>query len=65
MEANDVYKIAKALPENEFIKLFELLKGNIKCNLPQKRKRKPLPDFTIEDGIEYLINNHFNTIRIP
>ncbi|MBQ0768009.1 hypothetical protein [Bizionia paragorgiae] len=63
MNANDVYNIAKALPPEELMKLYKMIKGDIKVvkpTLKTKSKRKPLPDFTLEDSVKYLIENHFN-----
>jgi hypothetical protein len=59
MVANDVYTIAKALPKEEQIKLYDLLKGDINSTKIKFNKRKKLPDFTMEDGLRYLLENHF------
>ncbi|GLB47694.1 hypothetical protein [Neptunitalea lumnitzerae] len=62
MNANDVYNIATALPDDELKKLYDMIHVKIqpkKQSIPFKRKRKSLPEFTIEDGIRYLIENHF------
>ncbi|GAL80004.1 hypothetical protein JCM19274_2676 [Algibacter lectus] len=37
----------------------------IKIQPKKSIKRKPLPNFTEEDGIRYLLDNHFNKIRTP
>ena len=65
MNANDVYNIANALPKEELQRLCHMLEISIKPKKSIKRKKKPLPDFTVEDGIKYLINNHFNKVRNP
>jgi hypothetical protein len=58
MVANDVYTIAKALPKEEYMRLFDIIKSDL--NQPQiklKNKTK-LPDFTMEDGLRFLLKNH-------
>ncbi|WP_417558800.1 hypothetical protein [Mesoflavibacter zeaxanthinifaciens] len=68
MNANDVYNIAKALPKEELYRLYDMLKGNIKADktkLSSKQVKNQMPDFTLEDSIKYLIENHFNKKRIP
>ncbi|WMI64086.1 hypothetical protein RBH94_08380 [Aestuariibaculum sp. YM273] len=65
MNANDVYNIAQALPKEELVKLCDMLGVSIKPKKPLKPKKRPLPDFTVEDGIRYLLANHFNKIRTP
>jgi hypothetical protein len=58
MIAADVYTIAKALPKEEFIKLSNMLRSDInKSNLKLKMKNV-LPEFTREDGLRYLLENH-------
>ncbi|KOY52242.1 hypothetical protein [Polaribacter dokdonensis] len=55
MLASDVYVIAKALQEEEFTKLFHMLKSEMnKKNINIKDK---LPDFADNDAIRYLIEN--------
>ncbi|AEH01404.1 hypothetical protein [Lacinutrix sp. 5H-3-7-4] len=66
MQATDVYNIAKALPKKELNKLYKLLGSlpEIKESSPiTKSKRKKVPDFTVDDAIEFLIENHFNKIK--
>lgn len=66
MTANDVYNIAKALPEEELHRLCNMLEVKMQPKKTiVKRKQKSLPDFTIEDGIKLLIKNHFSKIRTP
>ncbi|HIC32093.1 MAG TPA: hypothetical protein EYO76_09265 [Flavobacteriaceae bacterium] len=63
MQATDVYNIAKALSKEELKKLYNLLGSlpDIKKHTPKLTKaRKKLPDFTIDDAIKFLIENHFN-----
>ena len=57
MIASDVYKIAKALSLKEQERLYYMLGQDIPDKIPIKKKRKKLPDFTVEDGIRYLIDN--------
>lgn len=58
MLASDVYTIAKALPEEEFIKLSDMLRKDTikKGKLP--KKKNSLPDFTPKDALRYLLENH-------
>jgi hypothetical protein len=63
MNANDVYNIAKALPEEELLRLYYMLDISVKPKKRLNKKRKTLPKFTVNDGIRYLINNHFNKIK--
>ncbi|NRD19511.1 hypothetical protein HNV08_05590 [Winogradskyella eckloniae] len=65
MNAKDVYNIATALSNEELFKLCDMLELKMQPKTPAKRKKKPMPDFTVEDGIAYLINNHFNKVRKP
>lgn len=63
MQATDVYNIAKALSDKELKKLYKML-----GNLPEVKEstslitktRKKLPDFTVDDAIKFIIQNHFN-----
>lgn len=59
MNASDVYNVAKALPKVELNKLYAMLKEDVKPQNHFKRtqKQKKLPDFTVDDGIRYLIKN--------
>lgn len=56
MIASDVYTIAKALSKEEFIKLSDMLRKDVNKN-KVKPKRNNLPDFTMEDGLRYLLKN--------
>jgi hypothetical protein len=58
MLATDVYNIAKYLHKDELIKLnFMINRDLVKSKLTNKIK-KPLPNFTFEDGLRYLLENH-------
>jgi hypothetical protein len=58
MSATDVYNIAKHLSKDELIKLnFMIDRDLVKSKLTNKIK-KPLPNFTTEDGLRYLLENH-------
>ena len=65
MTANDVYNIATALPEKELQRLLSMLevKKQPEKVIVKKKKQKPLPDFTVEDGIRLLLKTHFSKIR--
>lgn len=63
MNAIDVYNVANALPKEELIKLYDMLKIEIQPSKTINKKKKLLPEFTVNDGIRYLIKNHFNKIR--
>lgn len=58
MVASDIYTIAKALPKEEFIKLSDMLRSDIKKSEIKLKKKYELPDFTKEDGLRYLLENH-------
>lgn len=63
MQAIDVYNIAKALSKEELKKLYNLLGSlpEVKEGNPKLTKeRKKLPDFTVDDAIKFLLENHFN-----
>ncbi len=63
MDANDVYNIAKALPQEELIRLCNMLDISVRSKTKIKKKRKALPEFTVNDGIRYLLKHHFNKIK--
>ncbi|QRM89322.1 hypothetical protein FG167_08770 [Lacinutrix sp. WUR7] len=66
MTANDVYNVAKALSSEELTKLCNMLNSNVKNKKEvnkQTRKRIILPEFTKDDAIKYLIENHFSKKR--
>ena len=56
MTASDVYNVAKALPVQEQEQLYNMLKNDVKEKYKLKKKRKTLPEFTVEDGIQYLMD---------
>ncbi|PCJ98702.1 MAG: hypothetical protein COA50_00200 [Flavobacteriaceae bacterium] len=58
MKAFDVYTIAKALSQRELERLYDMIKKDIPDKVIIKKNRKRLPDFSVEDGIKYLIDNH-------
>lgn len=58
MVASDVYTIAKALPDTEIVKLFHMLKKDAQPKNAIKKPRKKLPDFTVEDALVFLLENH-------
>jgi hypothetical protein len=58
MKASDVYTIAKALPQEEIAKLYDMLKKEVNNDLKIKKSRKKLPDFTVEDALRYLLEHH-------
>mgnify|MGYP001076511028 CR=1 FL=1 len=61
MVASDVYNIAKALPKEEFTKLYNMLRTDInKNNIKLKNK---LPEFTKEDALRYFLENHIKKNR--
>lgn len=56
MDASNVYIIAKALPQDELTKLFNMLKEDI-VEVPKiKKGRRKLPDFTVNDAFNNLLN---------
>ncbi|MDX6746989.1 hypothetical protein SHK09_09320 [Polaribacter sp. PL03] len=58
MVASDIYKIAKALSKEEFIKLSDMLRSDVNKSALKLKKNSVLPDFTKEDGLRYLLENH-------
>ncbi|TLF47117.1 hypothetical protein [Maribacter aurantiacus] len=58
MVASDVYKIAKLLPKKEIIALFHMLKKDAQPENIIKKPRKKLPDFSVEDALVFLLENH-------
>jgi hypothetical protein len=65
MDARDVHNIAKALSQEEFVKLFALLKIDVQPKANFIKKKIKLPDFTINDGIRYLIDNQLSKTLKP
>lgn len=58
MKAPDVYTIAQALSDREQVKLYDMLRESIlKKQSPAKKNRK-VADFSVEDAIRFLLNNH-------
>lgn len=56
MDASNVYMIAKALPQDELTKLYNMLKKDI-LEVPKiKKARKKLPDFTVNDAFNNLLD---------
>ena len=62
MNANDVYNIAKALPQEELQRLCNMLVVDTRPKKPLK-KRKPEINFTVDDGIRYLLKTHFSKVK--
>jgi hypothetical protein len=58
MVANDVYTIAKHLSKEEMSKLYNMLKNDVQENQIKLKKKSKLPDFTMEDGLRFLLKNH-------
>jgi hypothetical protein len=58
MVASDVYTIAKALSEEEFMKLSDMLRKDVNGNMKLPKKKNTLPDFTHKDALRYLLENH-------
>lgn len=63
MIATDVYTIAKALPKEEFIKLSDMLRSDVCKTEIKLKKENLLPDFTKEDSLRYLLENHIRKIK--
>lgn len=61
MVASDVYNIAKALPKEEFIKLYNILRTDVNKN--SLKVKNKLPEFTKEDALRYLLENHIQKNR--
>lgn len=59
MNAQVVYQVAKALPKEEQIMLYEMLQKELSINSLQKTKKKQ-PILTKEEAIQYLLKNVFN-----
>ncbi|MCL7765028.1 hypothetical protein MPF19_16515 [Polaribacter sp. Z014] len=58
MNASDVHTIAKALSKEEYIKLYEIIRSEVNPDPIKLKKKNKLPDFTLEDGLRYLLKNH-------
>lgn len=59
MNAQVVYQVAKALPKEEQIALYEMLQKELSVNSLKKVKKKQSV-LTKEAAIQYLLNNVFN-----
>ena len=57
MRAKDVFKIVKVLDMNEQKKLYDLMSNNFMVLGKKMPISARLPEFTIADGIKYLIDN--------
>ena len=60
MDANTVYTVAKALPEKEYIQLFNLLKTDFLTNKKLKNHKIKIPVLTNQEAIQHLFDNVFN-----
>lgn len=58
MNSETVYQVAKALPKEEQLLLFEKLKKDFK--IVKKRRGKNKIALTREEAFDYLIDNIFN-----
>jgi hypothetical protein len=65
MIANDVYTIAKHLSKEEIVKLYNMLKNDVQQNKIKLKKNSKLPDFTMEDGLHFLLKNHITKKNKP
>ncbi len=65
MNAQDVFNVAMALPDEELITLYQMLKKKLHSQPKRKKPKPPYMNFTMEDAFEYLIENHFNKPRKP
>lgn len=57
MDARDVHNIAKALPQEELVKLCALLKIDLEPKVNFKKVKSKPKKITIDDGIRYLLDN--------
>ena len=65
MIANEVYTIAKHLSKEEILKLYNMLKNDVQQNKIKLKKNSKLPDFTMEDGLHFLLKNHITRTNKP
>lgn len=63
MVATDVYNVAKALSQEELIKLFDMLRNDVNQPNIKLPTRTKLPDFTMEDGLRFLLKNHLTKTK--
>ncbi|MFD2917134.1 hypothetical protein [Psychroserpens luteus] len=54
MDASIVYKVAQALPKEERVKLYRMLKSDLIPKPLKKKDKIQSPEFTDEDALEYL-----------
>jgi len=58
MKASDVYTIAKALSSEEYALLYNMLKSDFKETSPIKKRRKKVPEYSVEDALQDLLKYH-------
>ena len=58
MNAETVYTVFKALPQEERLKLYTMLKQDYDIELPKSNKRKTL-EFSDSDALKYMYDNLF------
>ncbi|PQJ81477.1 hypothetical protein [Polaribacter glomeratus] len=58
MVATDVYTIAKALSKEEFIRLSDMLRKEVNQTKIKAPSTTKLPDFTMEDGLRFLLKHY-------
>lgn len=58
MDATTVYEVAKALPEEEQLRLYNMLNDDIKPKIKLRRKKRR--KYTEQDAIKHLLEHHFN-----
>tara|TARA_R110002073_G_scaffold220418_2_gene380624 strand:+ start:2012 stop:2197 length:186 start_codon:yes stop_codon:yes gene_type:complete len=61
MDASVVYNVVKALPKEEQIKLYTMLKKDVSTFFKSKRKKEPI--ITDQEVIQYLISTYFRKKR--
>ena len=61
MVASDVFNLAKALSKEEYNKLYNMLRTDINKNT--RILKNKLPEFTKEDALRYLLENHIKKNR--
>ena len=61
MVSSDVYNIAKALSKEEYSKLYKMIRTDFNKNTIKLKNK--LPEFTKEDGLRYLLENHIKQKR--
>ncbi|MEE9407700.1 MAG: hypothetical protein V3V28_06475 [Polaribacter sp.] len=58
MFASDIHTIAKALSKEEYLKLYEIIRSDLNQPPLKLKKKNKLPDFTMVDGLRFLLKNH-------